>query len=61
MIEQARIGYRWMRVCTPQVFEEYEIPLGEPMTAKERRNYERLQHLAEAHRTSILCAYTRVG
>ncbi len=49
----AKDGYAFMRVVTPSVAREYEIPLRGKLIGLDRKRYEELQNLAELHRTSI--------
>ena len=60
-IKYARDGYLFMRVSTPRVFMEYEIPKHGKLTGIDLARYESLQALAEVHRTPINSGTYRVG
>ncbi len=49
----AKDGHIFMRVVTPQVAAEYEIPLSGELTGEALRDYKRLLDLADRHGTTI--------
>jgi hypothetical protein len=53
MTQYAKDGFSFMRVVTPSVAREYEIPLRGALTGLDAKHYEELQDLAEMHHTSI--------
>ena len=55
-IRYAKPHHLFMRVLTPKVAREYEIPTEGKLTGLDRKHYEELQDLAEIHRTSIECS-----
>jgi hypothetical protein len=60
-MQYAKDGFAFLSVSTPSVFEEYEIPVNGKLRGRDLRNYERLQDLAEIHRTSINSSSYRTG
>lgn len=53
MTIHAKDGFAFMRVVTPSVAREYEIPTHGKLTGLDRKHYKELQDLAELHRTAI--------
>lgn len=55
-------SWQWYSVSTPSVFCEFKLPVDDAiMTRTHRRQYAKLQRLAEQHGTRIQASSYRLG